>query len=277
MVVVVEKSLSVSMNARIIGSGTESMILAHGYGGDQSLWEKIIPYLTNHFRVIVFDWPFSGAVKDDQNLFDHENYSHNSYDAFANDLISLLDEIKVSSSSIFIGHSMSAMIGCIASVKRPHLFKRLILVGASPRYMNTDNYEGGFKKSEIENIIETIRTNFYDWAPKFASLVVDANDPLSVDKFAQSLRRMKPEIALSVAKTVFYSDERDVLEKVVTPCTIVQTSSDIVAPNSVAYYMQDKIKGDATVEIIDTSGHFPHLTAHLQLIEVLSRVLGFQY
>lgn len=124
---------SSAMNAKTTGSGSETVVLAHGFGGDQSVWDKIVPYLARHYQVLVFDWAFSGAaVKDDGvTLFDPVKYS--SYEAFADDLIGLLDELNLKS-VVFVGHSMSGMIGCIASVKRPGLFTRLVLVGASPRY-----------------------------------------------------------------------------------------------------------------------------------------------
>ncbi|KAJ7973895.1 putative Sigma factor sigb regulation protein rsbq [Quillaja saponaria] len=270
--VMLGKNLATSMNARIIGSGSEAIVLAHGFGGDQSVWDKILPVLAQNHSVLVFDWTFSGAVKDNETLFDPVKYS--SYNAFADDLIDLMDEMEVKS-SIFVGHSMSAMIGCIASTKRPELFKRLILVGASPRYINTDDYEGGFKRSEVDEIISNIELNYETWASAFAPLAVGASDTASVDKFQKCLKRMRPEIALSLAKTVFYSEEREVLDKVVTPCTIIQTSNDIVVPNGVAFYMQNKIKGKSTVEILDnTNGHFPQLTAHLQLLDVLKGILG---
>ncbi|KAJ4847580.1 hypothetical protein Tsubulata_033372 [Turnera subulata] len=267
----VDKCLSGAMNARIMGLGSQTIVLAHGYGGDQSVWDKILPHLAKHYSVLVFDWCFSGAVED-PNLFDPLKYT--SYAAFADDLIHLLEEMNIKS-SVFVGHSMSGMIGCIASVKRPDLFKRLILIGASPRYMNSDDYEGGFKSGDIEGLISSIESDFYNWAPAFASIVVDANDPASVDKFAKCLLRMRPEVALSVAKTVFYCDERDTLQKVMTPCTIVQPSKDIVVPNSVAYFMEEKIKGKTTVEVVETDGHFPQLTSHLELLNLLSKVLGF--
>lgn len=128
----------------------------------------------------------------------------------------------------------------------------------------------------IEDIISNIESNYYDWALKFASLVVDTSDPTSVDQFAKCLSRMKPEVALPLAKTVFYSDERDILDKVTIPCTVIQTSSDIVVPNSVGFYMQKNIKGTSTVEIISSArGHFPQLTAHLEFLDVLGVILGF--
>lgn len=266
-----EKGLSGAMNAGIIGSGCETIILAHGYGGDQSLWDKTLPYLTKHYRVLVFDWCFSGAIKD-PNLFDPVKYS--SYDAFANDLIALMDEMGLKS-SVFVGHSMSGMIGCIASTKRPELFKRLVLVGASPRYLNADDYEGGFKDSDIDDILSHIEADYHNWASTFASFVVDATDPTSVEKLTKCLQRMRPDVALCLAKTVFYSDERDILDKVMTPCTIIQTKRDIVVPDSVAHFMRERVKGSCTVEILDsTHGHLPHLTAPLQLVDVLVEVIG---
>ncbi|XP_041004877.1 strigolactone esterase D14 [Juglans microcarpa x Juglans regia] len=271
MVLLENGIFSTAMNSKIIGSGSEVIVLAHGYGGDQSVWDKILPSLAQHCRVLVFDWTFSGAVED-PNLYDPVKYS--SYDAFADDLISLLDEMNLQS-LVFIGHSMSGMIGCIASIKRPELFKRLVLIVSSPRYINMDDYEGGFGNSDIDQIISNIESNYQNWTSAFASLVVDAKDPLSVDKFAKCLKRMRPEVALPLAKNVFQSDEREVLEKVIKPCTIIQTTNDYVVPNSVALYMQRKIKGKSTVEMIEGDGHFPQLTAHLQLLEVLGRVLGF--
>lgn len=134
-------SLSKAMNARIMGSGKETMILAHGYGGDQSVWDKVLSSSSSSssslllsFKILVFDWSFSGAINKDLNLFDASKYS--CYDAFADDLIALLEELnfKSSSPSIFVGHSMSGIIGCIASLKRPDLFSRLVMVSSSPRY-----------------------------------------------------------------------------------------------------------------------------------------------
>lgn len=273
MVIMVEKSLSTAMNTRIIGSGDETIILGHGYGTDQSIWDKVVPYLAQKYKVVVFDWSFSGAIKD-PNLFDAVR--HTCYDAFADDLIALMEELKLESST-FVGHSMSGMIGCIASIKRPHLFKRLILVGSSPRYINSEGYEGGFGCSDIEQILSNIESNYEQWASSFASLVVDTNDPHSVQKVTNCLKRMRQEVALPVAKTVFLSDERDTLDKITTPCTIIQPTNDIVVPNSIAEFMKKKIKlGKSTVEIVEADGHFPQLTAHVQFNEVLGRsVLEF--
>ncbi|KAG9153188.1 hypothetical protein Leryth_020594 [Lithospermum erythrorhizon] len=267
---VMKKSLSEAMNAKILGSGKETLVLAHGYGGDQTVWDKVLPYLTQYYHVLVFDWSFSGAIKD-PNIFDELKYS--SYGDFADELVCLMDEMSLSS-SIFVGHSMSGMIGCIASVKRPDLFKRLVLVSSSPRFKNLEDYEGGFEESAIEQLFSSIEFNFDQWSSYFPTMVVDPNDPPSIEKFTKCLKKMKPKIALHVGKIVFLSDERTILEKVTTPCTIIHTKKDCVVPNSVPYYMQSKIKeGLSTVEIINTEGHFPQLTACMEFLDVLVKAI----
>ncbi|KAI3801902.1 hypothetical protein L1987_30019 [Smallanthus sonchifolius] len=266
-----EKTLSTSMNARIIGSGKETVVLAHGFGGDQSLWDKVLPVLTQSYKVVVFDWSFSGAIKEPNTLFDPAKYC--SYHSFSDDLIALHEELDLDS-TVFVGHSMSGMIGCIASIKKPHLFKKLILVGSSPRYVNSECYEGGFDINEVEQLFSSMESNYHEWASFFPSLVIDKTDSESVIKFEECLKNMKPEIGLSVAKTVFLSNHCDILEKVVIPCTIVQTTNDLVVPISVVEYMKRMIKGESTVEIIDTDGHFPHLTAPLQFLKMFDRVMN---
>lgn len=264
------KSFSKAMNARMIGSGKQTIVLAHGYGGDQSIWDKVTSSLTLDYQVLLLDWSFSGAVKD-LSPFDADKYS--SYGAFADDLIALLEEMNLSS-TVFVGHSMSGMIGCIASVKKPHLFSRLVLVSSSPRYLNSEEYEGGFEMPVIEQLFISIKSNYDQWASSFASVVVDGCDPPSVEKFANSLKRMGSDVALPLAKTVFLSDHRAILEKVTTPCTLVQTVNDVVVPDSVPNYMRKMIKGESTVEIIQTQGHFPQLTAHDQFLQVLERAIN---
>ncbi|KAH1135934.1 hypothetical protein GLYMA_05G232500v4 [Glycine max] len=211
----------------------------------ERIWDKILPLLLpQNYRLITFDWPFAGTVKD-QNLYDPVKYS--SVEGFADDLITLLNKMDLKAVT-FVGHSMSGMIGCIASVKSPQLFKTLILVGASP-----NDYEGGFNSSDIEQLLSNRETNYENFASGFASLIADPTNEVS---------------------TIFYSDWREILDKVETPCTIIQTKKDAAVPHNVALYMENKIKGKVTLEIIDTLGHFPQLTAHLKFVEVLKGALA---
>lgn len=134
---------------------------------------------------------------------------------------------------------------------------------------------GGFEESRIDNMVSSIRSNYQEWVENFTPAVVDPKDPPSVDKFRRCLHSMNPEVAASLANAIFHSDYRHILVDVTTPCTIIQVTNDMAVPTSVAHYMKEKISGPSTVEMIEGTGHFPQLTAHEQLLDVLHQALGF--
>ncbi|KAL9264047.1 putative esterase KAI2 [Drosera capensis] len=304
--VMFDKGLIASMNAKILGDGEQVVVLGHSYGANHTIWDKIVPSLAEKYRVVLFDWkvpkipsaskePWKDekeevvaavaeeevvAVEEIEEKEDDDPFEamikYATYHGFAEDLVYLMDEIGLGSATsvVFVGHSMSGMIGCIASIQRPHLFKKLILIGASPRYLNSEGYEGGMKREAVDQLLQEIESNFHGWASAFAPIAVGGKDVEAAAKFETTLKNMNPIAALSLAKTIFLGDWRDILEEVTTPCTIIQTTNDIVVPTSVGYYMQEKmVKAKAEVVDLDTDGHFPQLTFHEQLLDVLVKAL----
>ncbi|RDY07991.1 Strigolactone esterase D14, partial [Mucuna pruriens] len=199
--------------------------------------------LAENYNLVLFDWPFS-----EKRVYEHGKYT--SYEPYADDLITIMNEMDLKSVT-FVGHSMSAMIFCIASTKQPHLFKRLVL----------GNY--------FPNNIIALHACIIAYAP----IAVDPNDAVSVEKFKNCLKNMGVEVAISLAKTVFFSDYRDMLEMVQIPCTIIQSSNDVAVLLNIGNYLKEKIKGVSSLEIIDMTAHFPQLTAHLKLVELLKAVV----
>ncbi|KAK7337370.1 hypothetical protein VNO77_17938 [Canavalia gladiata] len=258
-----------ALNANFYGNGTQTLVLAHGFGTDHTVWHYIIPFLACYFKVVVFDLAFSPKVTS--SLYDPTKYS--TFNGYAEDLVCLLDELNLNK-TIYVGHSMSAMIGCLAATKKPQLFERLILLGGSPRYLNEKGYEGGFSRSDLDTIFKSISQNFSGWAHNFAPNAIGENNPTAISEFENSLLRMKPDVALNVAKTVFLSDYRWVLPRVHVPCTIIQTRKDPIVPLSVATYMNKNLGTRSQFKILETQGHFPQLTAYRLLFEVLKDSLS---
>ncbi|RDX85121.1 Strigolactone esterase D14, partial [Mucuna pruriens] len=259
-----------ALNANFYGNGTQTLVLAHGFGTDQTVWHYLVPFLACYFKVLVFDLAFAPNVTS--SLYDPNKYS--TFDGYAQDLVCLLDELNLKE-TIYVGHSMSAMIGCLAATKKPQLFQHLVLLGGSPRYLNEEGYEGGFTRSELDTIFGSMKQNFSGWAHSFVPNAISVNDPAAVAEFEQSLLRMKPQVALSVAKTVFLSDLRWVLPRVHVPyCTIIQTRKDPIVPTTVAFYMNRNLgTRSSKVKILETQGHFPQLTAYRLLLQVLKESL----
>ncbi|KAJ3701849.1 hypothetical protein LUZ61_005554 [Rhynchospora tenuis] len=257
------KHMALYKNTKIIGNGEQTIVLSHGFGASQIIWDDIIPFIEERYRVVLFDWEFSNKDKDS---------SKYTFEILSEALISLLDELNMRN-VIYVGHSMAAMFGCIASIQRPDLFIHLVLIGASPRYLNSDDYEGGFERADIDLMLSQITSDFHAWAQVLVALITGIDDPASIEKLSRSFLEMRPEVAYSLASDIFLKDRRDVLEKVETPCTIIATSKDFAVPVSVGQYMQSKIKGETILAIIDTEGHCPQMTAPQKFIEVFERVL----
>ncbi|KAL0405048.1 UNVERIFIED_CONTAM: putative esterase KAI2 [Sesamum radiatum] len=237
-----------SLNTHTYGNGSETIVLSHGYGSNQDVWHYLIPALAYYFKVLVYDLVISPNVNP--KLYDPLRYSN--FSGYAQDLTCILDELNVRN-SVFVGHSMSAMIGCIAATQRPDLFQHLVLLAGSPRYLNDTGYDGGFSRVELDSLFESIQSDF-----------------------SGSLGRLKPETALSAARSVFLTDNRNVLPHVHVPSTIIQSEKDIIVPESVAFYMKRRVGAPAKVIILKTQGHFPQLTVPNLLLRVLKQTLGIK-
>ncbi|KAA8528460.1 hypothetical protein F0562_035815 [Nyssa sinensis] len=258
-----------ALNVRVVGSGEKILVLAHGFGTDQSAWQRILPYFLPYYRVILYDLVCAGSVNPD--YFDFRRYT--TLDAYVDDLLSILDALGVDRCA-YVGHSVSAMIGILASIRRPELFSKLILIGASPRFLNDKDYHGGFEQGEIEKVFSAMEANYEAWVSGFAPLAVGADVPAAVREFSRTLFNMRPDITLFVSRTVFNSDMRGVLGLVKVPCCIVQTAKDVSVPQSVATYLKNHLGGRNTVEMLNTEGHLPHLSAPGMLALVLRRALS---
>ncbi|KAK4413089.1 Sigma factor SigB regulation protein RsbQ [Sesamum alatum] len=262
-----------ALNTHTYGNGSETIVLSHGYGSTQDVWHYLIPALAYYFKVLVYDLVISPNVNP--KLYDPLRYSN--FSAYAQDLICILDELNVRN-SVFVGHFMSAMIGCIAAKQRPDLFQHLVLLAGSPRYLNEDEtgYDGGFSRVELDSLFDSIKSDFSGWVKSFVPKAIGVNDTAAIAAFEGSLGRMKPETALTAVRSVFLTDNRDILPGVHVPSTIIQSEKDIIVPESVAFYMKTRVDAPAKVIILKTQGHFPQLTVPYLLLRVLKQILGIK-
>lgn len=264
-------SLLDAHNVRVVGSGEELIVLGHGFGTDQSVWKHVVPRLVDDYRLILFDTMGAGTTNPD--YFNFQRYS--TLHGYADDLLALLDELEVES-CIYVGHSLSGMIGCLVSIERPQLFSKIIMISASPRYLNDVNYFGGFEQEDLNQLFEAMQCNFKAWVSGFAPLVVGADiECNAVQEFSRTLFNIRPDIAFSVAKTIFQSDLRNILPQVVVPCHILQSHKDLAVPVVVSDYLKLSFGGKTIVEIFPTDGHLPQLSSPEIVIPVLQRhILG---
>ncbi|MET0290883.1 MAG: alpha/beta hydrolase [Steroidobacteraceae bacterium] len=243
-------------NVRVLGSGRETLVFAHGYGCDQNMWRLLVPQFAQDYRIVLFD--YVGHGRSDLSAFDPGRYA--SLEGYATDVIDICDALGLRR-AIFVGHSVSAMIGVIAARRRPELFSKLVLIGPSPRYIDDGSYRGGFSQQDIDGLLDALDANHLGWSSQMAPVIMgNADRPELGEELFNSFCRTDPQIAKHFARVTFNSDNRADLSSVVVPALIIQCSDDAIAGESVGRYVHDNIPG-SRFSHIEASGHCPHLSA----------------
>jgi sigma-B regulation protein RsbQ len=220
------------------------------------MWRLLAPGYGERFRTVTYDLMGSGA--SDLSAYDRDKYG--SLQGHADDLI---DVIRASAEGpvVFVGHSVSSMIGALASLRMPSRFAALVMVGPSPCYINDGDYVGGFSRADIDSLLETLEGNYLGWSSTMAPAIMGAPDqPELGQELTNSFCRTDPEIAAHFARVTFLSDNRADLPRLAAPTLIVQCSEDLIAPREVGDYLQRALP-NATLRVIENVGHCPHLSA----------------
>jgi sigma-B regulation protein RsbQ len=249
-------SATLRNNVRISGQGRRALLFAHGFGCDQNMWRYMAPAFEDSYRVVLFD--HVGAGRSDLAAYDRAKYG--TLDGYATDVLEICEELELQN-LIFVGHSVSAMIGVLAAARAPDRFEALVLVGPSPRYIDDDGYVGGFSRQDIEELLTALDSNYLGWSAAMAPAIMGNQDrPELGTELANSFCRTDPAIAGHFARVTFLSDNRDDLSIVTVPTLILQCSDDIIAPAAVGDFIHSRIAGSELVTL-GATGHCPNLSA----------------
>lgn len=243
-------------NVKRGGDGHIPLLFAHGFGCDQTIWRLLYPAFERDFHTVLFD--HVGFGKSDLSVYRSECYT--SLDDYARDVLEICEALDLRN-VIFVGHSVSATIGLLAAIRDPNRFRQLVLVCPSPRYLDDPpDYRGGFKKKEIQELLDLMDLNDFEWSRALASLVLtDPKRPELQDELQTSFCAADPVIARRFAEITFLSDNRGNLPKVRTPSLILQCEEDSLAPPEVGEYMHEHLRG-SVLRRLKATGHCPQLS-----------------
>ncbi len=244
------------------------MLFAHGFGCDQNMWRFLTPAFEDDYKIVVFDYVGSG--KSDLAAYNPDKYSN--LNGYADDVLDICHELSLSN-IIFVGHSVSSMIGLLAANRQPAIFSKLIFVGPSARYINDAGYIGGFEKKDIDELLDTMDKNYIGWANFLAPAIMKNGDrPELGQELTESFCSTDPKIARKFAEATFLSDNRNDLGKLKVPSLIMQCSDDLVAPLEVGAYLHKHIPG-STLQVLAATGHCPHMSAPEETIMGIKKYL----
>ncbi|MEV7347011.1 alpha/beta hydrolase [Streptomyces sp. NPDC093544] len=232
------------------------LLLAHGFGCDQNMWRLVVPMLAEDFRLVLFDYVGSGRA--DPSAWSEQRYS--SLDGYARDVLEVCEELDLQD-VIFVGHSVSAMVGVLAAAKAPQRFSRLVMVAPSPCYIDEDGYRGGFSAEDIDELLESLESNYLGWSAAMAPVIMgNADRPELGEELTTSFCATDPAMARVFARTTFLSDSREELKTVALPTLVLECKQDVIAPREVGAYVHDAIPGSRLVTL-EATGHCPQLSA----------------
>jgi sigma-B regulation protein RsbQ len=244
-----------------------TIVFGHGFGCDQNMWRFVTPAFEPDFRTVLFDQVGSG--RSDLSAYDPNKYS--TLNGYARDLIEIADALGLND-AIFVGHSVSSMIGALACIDAPGVFGSLIMVGPSPRYINDDAYTGGFTSAQIDELLESLEENHLGWSVAMAPVIMGNPDrPELGEELTNSFCRTDPTIAREFARVTFTSDNRNDLANIRTRTLVLQCRDDVIAPRAVGEYVHQHIS-DSKITFLEATGHCPNLSAPA---EVIAAIRGF--
>ena len=254
-------------NVNSLGSGERTLMFAHGYGCDQSMWGHVAPAFPD-FRIVLFDYVGSGD--SDASAFDQTRYS--TLKGYAADVLEIIDELNLTDVN-FVGHSVSSMIGALAAIDNPSKFESLTMIGPSPCYINDGEYVGGFERMDIEALLESLESNQIAWSASMAPAIMGKeNGPELSGELEASFCRMDPFLAHHFARVTFLSDNRADLPKVPVRTLILQCQKDVIAGLQVGEYVHQCLPNSQFV-LMDATGHCPHMSAPEKVTNALKRFL----
>jgi sigma-B regulation protein RsbQ len=255
-------------NVKLSGpEGGQPMIFAHGFGCDQNMWRFVTPAFEEKYRIVLFD--HVGAGQSDPSAYSRGKYE--SLKGYASDVLEICRELGLTR-AIFVGHSVSAMIGVLAAIQEPDRFERLVLVGPSPRYIDDGDYTGGFSREDIEGLLDSLDSNYLGWSSAMAPVIMGNPDrPELGSELTNSFCRTNPEIAKHFARVTFLSDNRADLPHLKVRSLILQCQDDAIAPRPVGEYVHRQI-ADSELVLLEATGHCPNLSAPQ---ETIAAIQGF--
>ena len=231
-------------------------MFAHGFGCDQSMWTPVAGAFESDFKVILFD--HVGAGQSDLSAYDPQKYAN--LQGYADDVVEIGHALGLED-AVFVGHSVSAMIGALASLKEPAMFSKLVMVGPSPRYVDDGSYVGGFSHEQVEELLDFLAENHLGWSAAMAPAIMgNADRPELGERLANSFCATDPEIARQFARVTFFSDNRADLPLIEARTLVLQCRDDIIAPQCVGEFVHTQLR-NSEYRLLDATGHCPNLSA----------------
>lgn len=232
-------------NVQCFGNGEATLVFAHGFGCDQSMWRFLTPHLEARYKIVLVD--LTGCGDSDVDAYDEEKYG--TLHGYATDLLDIVNQC-CNGPVVLVGHAVGAMIGMLATIKLPSRFAGQVMLSPTPFHLNDDTYIGGVNPEDGEQLLAMLLRRYAQWTQR----------PALPAELQPRLRRNDEALMRYFARVAFLSDLRGDVAKSVVPALILHCSDDLLAPQEVGEYLLAHLPHSMLVHL-DAEGHCPHLSA----------------
>ena len=262
-------ALLARFNVRVLGEGKPPLIFCNGFGCNQHVWRYLTAALATRYQLVLFD--YVGTGKADPTAYDPIKYA--SLHGYAQDVVAICQALNLHD-AVIIGHSVGATIAMLAAIEAPEHFAQVVLLAASPCYLNEPGYRGGFDLADVEQLLTLFADDDHAWANPFAQLLLGPTSTGSaMEELAGLFCEMDPVVARQLARVTFLADNRADVPQLRLPTLVLQCSHDMAVPREVATYLLDHLPQGTLVQL-QATGHCPHLSAPMETLAALESFLA---
>jgi len=249
------------------GEGKSSLLFIHGWAGDSSVWYRQLDYLSDRFRTVCLDLPGHGK----------SGWQDIKFDSLIDDILFICRELRLKNVALF-GLSFGGQIAIRLALEST-LFKKLILVDTTPKFIKGDGFKTGLSLSQVRKLSKQLDDNFPNILVVFARSLFTEKERKK-ETFANTwsvfLKRRsfpKKEALKKMLGMIEDIDFRDELSKIKIPTLIICGEKDNICPVYVAEFFNKNII-NSKLQIIKQCGHMPLLTEPDKFNKIIDKFLS---
>ena len=250
-------SIDQVVHCKCFGSG-DDLVLIHGWGVSQAVWNPIVDQLSQHFRLHLIDIPGFG---------ESAMITPYTLDNIARAILNVVPE-----NAIWCGWSLGGLIATHAAYTYPQKVLKLIQVCSSIRFVSDLNWHG-VETETLELFKQGVKTNPSKTLVRFMNLQASGSfsarkDVLMIKKQLYGEKLADPEALSAGLNLLSSSDLRDEFSQIKQDCLSIFGRFDSLVPIETSDVMQELLS-HSQQEIFELSSHAPFISEQDHFCDVL--------
>lgn len=255
------------LHVEITGQGP-ALVLIHGWGMHGGVWQPLLKRLAAHFTLYVVDLPGMGL----------------SQHVIATDLDEMVAAVLpvLPEKCHVLGWSLGGLVAMRLAHRYPQCINKLVLVGSTPRFINTaldaaQPWQFGMEASIFEKFARQVGADYAATLLKFLTLqCMGADDARATIKQLRLAIAARPEPSSltleSALDVLLQNDLRPLLPSLNLPVLLVHGDRDTLAPVQAAHWLAQHLP-HAQLRVIAGAGHAPFLSHQPAFVAALQDFL----